>query len=51
VSDKEVVVTGNLYVAPALIEKYEFIKIAISGLSSFLNITGDSLVILFLKPL
>jgi GT2 family glycosyltransferase len=37
VSDKEVMFAGNLYVAPALIQKYGFIKIAISGLSSFLN--------------
>jgi len=37
VSDKEVLFSGDLYVAPALINKYGFIKIAISGLSSFLN--------------
>jgi GT2 family glycosyltransferase len=37
VSDKEVLFAGNLYVAPALIQKNEFIKIAISGLSWFLN--------------
>ncbi len=37
VSDREVLFTGDLYVAPALIQKYGFIKIAISTLSSFLN--------------
>lgn len=38
VSDKEVLFAGDLYVAPALIQKYGFLKIAISGLSSFLNL-------------
>jgi GT2 family glycosyltransferase len=37
VSDKEVLFAGDLYVAPTLIQKYSFIKIAITGLSSFLN--------------
>ncbi len=37
-SDKDVMFSGDLYVAPALIQKFGFIKIAISGLSSFLNI-------------
>lgn len=36
-SDKEVLYSGELYVAPALFEKYKFIKVAISILSSFLN--------------
>lgn len=38
VSDKEVLFAGDLYVAPALIQKYSFLKIAISGLSSFLSL-------------
>ncbi len=38
VSDKEALFSGELYVAPALLKKYGFIKAAISGLSSFLNI-------------
>jgi GT2 family glycosyltransferase len=37
VSDKEALFTGNLYVAPALLKKYSFLKYAISGLSSFFN--------------
>ncbi len=37
VSDKEALFSGNLYVAPALINKYSFLKYAILGLSSFFN--------------
>ncbi len=37
VSDKNILFSGNLYVAPALIEKYSFLKIAISLFSSALN--------------
>jgi GT2 family glycosyltransferase len=36
-SDKEVLYSGELYVAPALIQKYGFLRLAISALSSFLN--------------
>jgi GT2 family glycosyltransferase len=38
VSDKEVLYSGDLYVAPALIQKYGFFKIAINVLSSFFNL-------------
>ncbi len=37
VSDKVALYTGDLYVAPALLKKYGFLKVAISGLSSFFN--------------
>lgn len=37
-SDKEVMFSGELYVAPALLKKFGFIKTAIGGLSSFLNV-------------
>ncbi len=37
VSDKVALYTGDLYVAPALLKKYSFLKYAISGLSSFFN--------------
>jgi len=37
VSDKNVLFPGNLYVAPALIEKYRFLKIALPLFSSALN--------------
>lgn len=38
VSDKEALFSGDLYVAPALINKYSFLKYAISGLSSLFNL-------------
>lgn len=37
-SDKDVMFSGQLYVAPALIQKFGFIKITINGLSAFLDI-------------
>lgn len=37
-TDKEVMFSGNIYIAPALIKKFGFLKICISGLSSFLHI-------------
>lgn len=37
VSDKDVLFSGNIYVAPSLIEKHKIIKIAVSAFSSFLN--------------
>jgi len=37
VSDKKVLYSGELYVAPALIKKFKFLKFAISGLSAIFN--------------
>ena len=37
VSDKKVLYSGNLYVAPSLIQKYSFLKIALTLFSSGLN--------------
>lgn len=37
VSDKDVLFSGNIYVAPALIEKHKIIKIVVSAFSTFLN--------------
>lgn len=37
VSDKKVLDTGEIYIAPLLVEKYAFLKIAVSMLSSFYN--------------
>jgi len=38
ISDKEVLFAGNIYVAPALIEKNKLIKLAVNSFSSILNI-------------
>lgn len=38
VSDKEVLYSGELYVAPALINKYGFLKVAVSVLSGIFNL-------------
>ncbi len=38
ISDKKVMYSGELYVAPALTKKFKFLRIAISGLSAVFNL-------------